>query len=644
MFESGIYPAITLITGPRESGRTTYAVPVCSELYKRGMPCFHNSTALLGWSIEEYLDTYAGLLKLAEQIPEPSTILIEEADAIKATLRTSNSKQKAAIDSALAILAEKSCWLILTTIQGNETLISNALVDHAHEHVTPFMEARSKETVALGTLHRFGRYLVPVGNMAYESESILDAMKLANTFKEMREGAPEGKDVEYTEDRLFEVPQTSIDQMAQPQYPEYPVYYRHCILRDLPNGGLHRLFQDSLLHFAWLESVNEHPNETVALEMLERTMPQWGFDYQPNPVIQDSNFPDGQAIINGELANLEVVSIQPRYSGASRHSLHDLVALTRVGRAEKLNKEAILKCQTCRTAEHHNIVNWENLPDHDEGHRWILYLPESLSPPSFPFDVAATPLLTIDQKLFTNELEDAVRGKSNKIAEQGKGLRNWVVVLAQGFPVDANWYHQLPGHWPENVDGIVVVATEGYLGADNHLIPFKDFTTILLKCPPDFQDHNCYHPGYSYRVSGMDTDFRPLSKESHTVQEVSAEAWNFPLPVIPVKKTLVIRDQSGREIQTFLSADITSSQAREILEASGYNWCEHSRGTLLLCSEGDAPSQDGCWAGLQWNKDEKWTGVVSDEGYELRQEFDTVEEARVWCECHTAMLLMHIEG
>ena len=39
--------------------------------------------------------------------------------------------------------------------------------------------------------------------------------------------------------------------------------------------------------------------------------------------------------------------------------------------------------------------------------------------------------------------------------------------------------------WPENVDGVCVVATEGYLGAYNHLVPFKDFTALLLKCPSD---------------------------------------------------------------------------------------------------------------------------------------------------------------
>ena len=87
------------------------------------------------------------------------------------------------------------------------------------------------------------------------------------------------------------------------------------------------------------------------------------------------------------LHNMEVVSIQPRYPGG--HSLHDLVALTRVGRAEKLADAAILKCRTCRSMEFLEDVTWGNLPEHDAGHRWVMYLPGSLYAPDFPFDLAA---------------------------------------------------------------------------------------------------------------------------------------------------------------------------------------------------------------------------------------------------------------
>ena len=637
-----MYPPITLISGPTESGRTTYAVLICSEFFKMGIPCFHNSTALIGPNIEEYADTYAGLLALAQEIPERSTLLIEEADAQKSTRQTGDPGHEDTINAALAILAEKSCYLILTTVQGNECLIAKALLQNTCEHVTPFMEAGSKETVALATLHRLGQYLVPAWLNSHDPETVLNAMMLADTFKEMRQGAREGKDVEYTEDRLFEVPQISIDEMSHPKHPEYPVYYRHRIVRPLPNGSIHRLTQDAMLYFTWLESVNEHPNETVALEILARTMPQWGFEYDPVTTAQDTNFPDGRALINGDLTNLEVVSIQPQYPGG--HNLHHLVALTQAGRAEKPEDKALLSCQSCRTTEPLQDATLENLPEHDPGHRWLIYLPGSFFGPDCPSDFAATPVLTIKAEDFIRQLEVAVANKSRIIAEKGQGQRNWVIVLSQGFPVDPFWFDQLPRRWPENIDGICVVATEEYVGAYRNLVPFKDFTAVLLKCPPGFRDHNCYHPGYTFRVSGMDTNFQPLSKDCHTIEEVSEAAWNYPLPPIPVKKTLVVRDQEEKELQTFWGASIIEPQVKEILDGAGFQWRELPPYSLLLCSEGEALEQGDCAAEVRRLNSRTSVGTIYFQDYPLREEFVTVVEAKQWCERQVALLLLHIEG
>ena len=637
-----MYPAITLISGPKESGRTTYAVLICSEFFQMGIPCFHNSTALFGWDIKEHADTHDGLLTLADEIPERSTILIEEADAKKATRQTGDPDHEAAINAALAILAEKSCYLILTTVQGNECLIAKALLQYTYEHVTPFMEAGRKDSVALATLHRFGQYLVPAGLNSHDPETVVNAMMLADTFKEMRLGARDGKNVEYTKDRLFEVPQISIDEMNHPKHPEYPVYYRHRILRPMPNGGIHRLTQDSILHFTWLESVNEHPNETVALEMLTRTMPQWGFEYDPVPTAQDTNFPDGRAFINGELTNLEVVSIQPQYPGG--HNLHHLVALTQAGRAEKPGDTALLRCHTCHTTELLQDATWETLPEHDPSHRWVIYLPGSFFAPNCPSDFAATPVLDIQAGDFIRQLESAVANKSRIIAEKGKGQRNWVIVLSQGFPVDPVWVNQLPRQWPENIDGICVVATEDYVGAFKNLVPFKDFTGVLLKCPPDFEDHNCFHPGYTFRVSGMDTDFQPLSKDRHTIEEVSAAAWNYPLPSTPVKKILVVRDQQERELQTFWGAAITDPQVKEIIDEAGFHWRQLPTESLLLCTEGNAIDQGDCAAEVRRLENGKSVAAVYFQGCRFREEFVTVEEAKEWCEHQVALLLLHIEG
>ena len=70
-----LFSPITLITGPRESGRTTYAVLVASGLFREGVPCFHNSTALFGWDIEDYLSEEDGLLTLARKMPSEANDL-----------------------------------------------------------------------------------------------------------------------------------------------------------------------------------------------------------------------------------------------------------------------------------------------------------------------------------------------------------------------------------------------------------------------------------------------------------------------------------------------------------------------------------------------------------------------------------------
>ena len=131
------HPPIMLVTGPRKSGRTTYAVLLGRNLFVQGLPFYHNGTALIGWFWEDYLNDPDGLLTLARNIPAAAPILIEEADIHAATWRSDDPAHDATIASALEELAAKSCFLILTTVQGNERRIANSLVENAYVHVTP---------------------------------------------------------------------------------------------------------------------------------------------------------------------------------------------------------------------------------------------------------------------------------------------------------------------------------------------------------------------------------------------------------------------------------------------------------------------------------------------------------------------------
>ena len=648
MVGSNQFPPITIITGPRESGRTTYAVMVGSGLFRQGYAFHHNGTALIGWVYpDDYLKNPEGLLRLAQGVPENTPILIEEADIHSATRRSDNPAHDATIASALTVLADKSCYLILTTVQGAEHQISQGLVENAWEHVTPYMNAESKENLALATIHRFGRRLIPVSTVLHDQDLVHQTMAIADAFRETRSGAPDGTVISYSEDQLFEVPQTSIDQMKYPKYPEYPVHYRHRIIRKLRNEGpvMHRLSQASRLNFVWLESVNEHPHETQVLEMLRRTMPQWGFEYQPVHVPQNDRFPDGRALINGESTNLEVVSIQPRYPQG--YSLHDLVAMSQTGRTPEPRKNGILRCSDCRTTQEIPGATLDSLPVHDENHKWVFYLPNPEAEESIPVTLTVTPLITITQEGFNAEVRRAVENKSRVIADQGAGHRNWVVVIAQGFPVEPQWYSELPDQWPDNVDGIVIAATDQYLSASHDFLPYHDLTMVLLKCSQDADAHNCYHPSYLYRVSHFDEDLQPISPDTHSVEDLSAAVWHQTWPSVPTRRTLIVRDEDENEIDRLEDIAITRQQASEVLQKRNFMWRQHGATRMVLVHEPDGTNAQ-IWAEVEIasdGNDSYWTATAYreiDQFYqETAEEFETKDAASQWCEVQIATTLLN---
>ena len=642
------FPPITIITGPRESGRTTYAVLVGSGLFRQGYAFHHNGAAGIGWLYpDDYLKDPEGLLHLAEGVPANAPILIEEADIYPATRRSDNPAHDETIASALTLLADKSCYLILSTVQGEERHIAQGLVENAWEHVTPYMNAESKESLALATIHRLGRRLIPIGTVLHDQDLVYRTMAIADAFRETRAGAPDGTAIIYSEDQFFEVPHTSIDQMKYPKYPEYPVHYRHRIIRKLRHEGpvMHRLSQASRLNFVWLESVNEHPHETQVLEMLRRTMPQWGFEYEPVQVPQNDRFPDGRALINGESTNLEVVSIQPRYPKG--HSIHDLVALSQTGRAPKPHEGGILRCQNCGIEQNVPSATLESIPEHDENHKWVLYLTIPEAEEGIPVTLTVTPLLTITQEGFNAEVRKAVDNKSRVIANEGADHKNWVVIIAQGFPVEPQWYSELPDQWPDNVDGIVIAATDQYLGASHDFLPYQDLTMVLLKCPQDLDAHNCYHPSYLYRVSHFDEDLQPISPDTHSVKDLSAAVWHQTWPSAPTKRTLIVRDEYENEIDRLEDIAITRRQASEVLQERNFMWRQHGATRMVLVHEPDDTNAQ-IWAEVEITSDGNdsyWTATAYREVDQLYQEiageFETKDDASQWSEVHVASALLY---
>ena len=249
-----------------------------------------------------------------------------------------------------------------------------------------------------------------------------------------------------------------------------------------------------------------------------------------------------------------------------------LVAISQTGRAIHPQDSAILDCRTCRTREPLPGASPEDIPYHDESHRWVIYLPISEPETGISYDLTITPPITITQKGFTDELNQRIQEKSRIIAKQGVGKNNWVIVLSQGFPVDPQWYDDLPEEWPANIDGIVIVATQMYLGAHHDLLPYNDLTLVLLKCPFGNSGHRCYHPSYGYRIAKLDQALNPISPDTHSVEELSYPTFNYLWPPNPVKRTLVLRDEKENPLGRYEDVIITPPQIKQALAELGYEW------------------------------------------------------------------------
>ena len=527
------------------------AILIGLRFFASGCPFYHDGTAGVGWRYHEtHLTTANGLLTLADDVPYNTVILIEEADLHEATRQTSDTVHDDAIKAALTKLAKKGCALLLTTVQGEERNIARELVDNTSVHMTPFMDF---DQWSLAAIERTGRFLIPNPEISlYDAEEVKMATALANTLKATRHDNHEGNDDRHIANQIFPVRQKTIDDMKKPEHPAYPVYYRYRVVNKIGAHIIHRLTKDPMLNFQWLESVNEHPHETIVLETLAAIAPQWGFKYEPIDTPQDDRFPDGRAIIDGKITNVEIISTQPRYP--SGVNLHRLVAMTRptdVNHIPNPPSGPILVCRTCKTYKTMPESTFEDLPEHEDDHIWILLIPGAVYAPDFPDSIAVTPMLSIEQYHFTEAIQAAVQDKSKKIAEQGTGANNWVIIIAQGFPVIPEWYDALPDEWPENVDGIVVVATEEYMGAYHNWEAQHNPAVILLKCPRTHATAKCYHPSYIRHLEMIDPDLLPLIEDGYTPEQLAQ--MTLPWEPAPIRKTLTIKDESGNVLGSLFS-------------------------------------------------------------------------------------------
>ena len=576
-----------LVTGLRESGRTTFSVLIAADSYSGGHAFWHNSTATFGVRYEDcFLNSRDGLLALTRYLPVNALVLVEEADLHMATRGLDDPRHDEAVLQALQTMERKSCRLILTTVHGRETRISRVLLEGSALHVTCFMNAEMRR---LATIERVGSYLIPAGVVHHPPEDVARAMALAFTFRPLRSDTATSSVLAESLDRSHQGRLSTIDQMQYPQHPEYPVFYRSTIIRNLSDRVEHRLSQESILNFIWFESVNKHTHEAFAMNMLGTSLPRWGFSYEPVAKPGDGRFPDGRAIVDGQATNVEVTTIQPVYpSGAN---LHRLLALSRRDRIPVNYGTPILACRNCRIQVPFPDATLVDPPSHDEKHEWIAYLSGSEDVDDI---VAVTPPIDITREAFTRELSKALRRKARIISSQGGGANNWIVILAQGFPVEPEWYEGLAQDLPVNVDGVVVVASETYLGAVHNWEPLHEITTILLKCPEEGEALHCYHPGYEYTVGHIRSDLKVLLPDVSAEYAVY-ETFGGPLPDIPTHRTLTVRDEQGNIFAHEEGITLSPDHVSRTLLSKDYRW-KDAGGTRLTLARSETKEWSECRA------------------------------------------------
>ena len=148
-----------------------------------------------------------------------------------------------------------------------------------------------------------------------------------------------------------------------------------------------------------------------------------------------------------------------------------------------------------------------------------------------------------------------------------------------------------------------------------------------------------YYPGYQYRLSHFDQDFQPLSPETHSIQEVTRVARRHDGLPNPMKRTLKLSDEYGNELGSFQDVVITPSQANEVLSEEGFEWYEQAPNSLTLRTLGNV-AHLRFWALVQNNHNDAWIATVYQETNQSKREFWTLEDAKSWCECELASIVL----
>ena len=269
----------------------------------------------------------------------------------------------------------------------------------------------------------------------------------------------------------------------------------------------HRTKTTEMIGLGWLEPANKRRDEEAAIQSIEWACEKWGIVLDELETNQKTTYPDATALTIAGPVNVEVTKVQPKWpSGAT---LAELTASIREGKAPNPDKAPVIQCRECGTLRVPHIRDIHIIPRHDETHAWTCTYPRTMIGPDHPENLTALPELPLGIEQFKKSVSEAVSKKNLRAQTCGKGQKNWLVLIIEGFPPICGVDSLLLNFNWESLDAVFAVMSDDFSSAIHGFQPDDSKRITVLKCPEQ-DSHICYHPGLVTVTRKGDSNFEPL--------------------------------------------------------------------------------------------------------------------------------------
>lgn len=500
--ESPTLSPVVLITGEGDQGQNLVAMACVEAAIQNGQTILHNGCSKAGLRISKTaLSQDEDLAELMRLIGEEAVFVLSDADCIPAL----RPYPEGTAPQWLRVCKEQRHMVVLTTVRGREHTLRDVIENEDTSHVQ--VEAGySVDGVFLTWASGDLRERLPVGRQFTDHETVVQWTRLSDGSYQSPQ-RPEGELIR-TIPRSTVTPTDYTDAVRSTEtpMPKHPAN-SFLLTRVIRQDDNHRTKTTEMIGLGWLESVNKRRDEEVAIQTIEWACEKWGFVLGEVETNQETTYPDGTALTIAGKVNIEVTKVQPKWpSGAT---LAELTASIREGKAPNPDKEPVIQCRECGTLRLSHIRDIHIIPEHDETHAWTCTYPKAMVDPDHPENLTALPELPLGIEQLTKSIAEAVSKKNDRAQRYGKGQKNWLVLIIEGFPPISGADSLLLNFNWESLDAVFAVMSDEF-GSAIHGFQPDDYKRItVLKCPEQ-DGHICYHPGLLTVTRKGDSNFDPL--------------------------------------------------------------------------------------------------------------------------------------